>query len=283
MEWTDSLTNAIEYMETHMLEPIEVSDVARAAKIPSLYLQKGFKIMTGYTLGEYIRCRRLYLAAVDLLTNGGKVIDLALKYGYETPESFTKAFTRFHGISPIQLKKNTQKIRSFHPLKVKVSIEGGESLPYIIEEMEAFHLIGLSFRCSAEQSFKVIPKFWNNFKKQAIADEKIGEFGVCIDEENGSRELLYLIAGRFSGNQIPEEMLVYEVPKMLWAKFPCVGTMPGAMQAVYMSIFEEWIPGHPQYEMAMNINLEWYEKGDPDKSDYHSEIWIPVRPGRLIL
>ncbi len=277
MEWTESLTKAIEYMETHMLEPIETTEVARAAKIPSLYLQKGFKIMTGYTLGEYVRYRRLYLAAVDLLTNGDKVINLALKYGYETPESFTKAFTRFHGISPVHLKKNTQKIRSFHPLKVKVSIEGGESLPYTIEEMEAFHLIGKPFRCSMEQSFEVIPKFWDDFKKQAIDNTNIGEYGVCIDEENGSRECLYLIAGRFLEKKIPEGMMIYEVPKMMWAKFPCIGPMPGAMQAVYMSIFEEWLPGHPRYEMVMNVNLEWYEKGDTSKSDYRSEIWIPLR------
>lgn len=280
MEWTESLTKAIEYMETHMLEPIETAEIARAAKIPSLYLQKGFKIMTGYTLGEYVRYRRLYLAAVDLLTNGDKVIDLALRYGYETPESFTKAFTRFHGISPVQLKKNTQKVRNFHPLKVKVSIEGGENLPCTIEEMEAFRLIGMPFRCPIEQSFELIPKFWNDFKKQAIDNTNIGEYGVCIDEENGSRECLYLIAGRFLEKEIPKGMMVYEVPKMMWAKFPCIGPMPGAMQAVYMSIFGEWFPGYPRYEMAMNVNLEWYEKGDTGKSDYRSEIWIPVRESK---
>lgn len=277
MEWTESLTKAIEYMESHMLEPIETAEVARAAKIPSLYLQKGFKIMTGYTLGEYVRYRRLYMAAVDLLTNGDRVINLALKYGYETPESFTKAFTRFHGVSPVQLKKNKQNIRSFYPLKVKVLIEGGESLPCIIEEMEAFYLIGKPFRCSAEKSFEVIPKLWDDFRKQAGDNTNIGEYGVCIDEENGSRECLYLIAGRYLEKQIPEGMMVYEVPKMMWAKFPCIGPMPGAMQAVYMSIFEEWLPGNPRYEMAMNVNLERYEKGDTNKSDYRSEIWIPVR------
>ena len=280
MEWTESLTKAIEYMETHMLEPIETAEIARAAKIPSLYLQKGFKIMTGYTLGEYVRYRRLYLAAVDLLTNGDKVIDLALRYGYETPESFTKAFTRFHGISPVQLKKNTQKVRNFHPLKVKVSIEGGENLPCTIEEMEAFRLIGMPFRCPIEQSFELIPKFWNDFKKQAIDNTNIGEYGVCIDEENGSRECLYLIAGRFLEKEIPKGMMVYEVPKMMWAKFPCIGPMPGAMQAVYMSIFGEWFSGYPRYEMAMNVNLEWYEKGDTSRSDYRSEIWIPVRESK---
>lgn len=280
MEWMENLAKAIEYMETHMLEPIEAAEVAKAANIPSLYLQKGFKIMTGYTLGEYVRYRRLYLAAVDLLTNGDKVIDLALKYGYETPESFTKAFTRFHGISPVQLKKNTQKIRSFHPLKVKVSIEGGENLPFTIEEMEDIRLIGIPFRCPMEQSFELIPKFWDDFKKQAIDNTNIGEYGVCIDEENGNKNCLYLIAGRFLNEEIPEGMMVYEVPKMMWAKFPCTGPMPGAIQAVYMSIFEEWFPGHPQYEMSMSVNLEWYEKGDTGKSDYRSEIWIPVRESK---
>ena len=98
MEWTESLRGAIAYMERHLYEDIGADDVAEEVHISSYYLQKGFRIMTGYSIGEYIRWRRLYLAALDVISGEEKVIDLAYKYGYETPESFTKAFSRFHGI-----------------------------------------------------------------------------------------------------------------------------------------------------------------------------------------
>ena len=122
MEWITSLRQSVDYMESHMLENIEVLDVAKEVHISPFYLAKGFKIMTGYSISEYMRCRRLYLAALDVLTGREKVIDIAYKYGYDTPESFTKAFSRFHGISPSQVKKDTGKIRTFLPLKISMSI-----------------------------------------------------------------------------------------------------------------------------------------------------------------
>lgn len=92
MEWTQSLRSAIEYIETHLLEPVNIEGTAKAAYISVLYLKKAFKVMTGYSVEEYVRFRRLYLAALDVIAGREKVIDLSLKYGYETPESFSKAF-----------------------------------------------------------------------------------------------------------------------------------------------------------------------------------------------
>lgn len=125
MEWTESLRSAIGYMEKHLLDDISADDVAEAVHISSFYLQKGFRIMTGYSIGEYIRYRRLYMAALDVAAGKEKMIDLAYKYGYETPESFTKAFTRFHGMSPAQIKKDVHKIKTFLPLKILIQIKGG--------------------------------------------------------------------------------------------------------------------------------------------------------------
>lgn len=117
MEWTESLKRSINFMENHLLEDISPDDVAAEVHISSFYLQKGFSIMTGYSIGEYIRYRRLYLAALDVIAGSAKVIDLAYRYGYDTPESFTKAFSRFHGVSPAQMKRTSNKIHTFFAFK----------------------------------------------------------------------------------------------------------------------------------------------------------------------
>lgn len=116
MEWIKALRQAVDYMECHLTEDIGPEDVAKAVHISPYYFANGFKLMTGYTVKEYLRGRRLYLAALELLSGREKVIDLAWRYGYETPESFSKAFLRFHGVSPSHLRGDSTKIRPFLPL-----------------------------------------------------------------------------------------------------------------------------------------------------------------------
>ena len=267
MEWTASLRRAIAYMEKHLLEPIDTNAVAKEAQLPSVSLQQGFKIMTGYSLGEYVRFRRLYLAALDIMAGQNRVIDLALKYGYETPESFSKAFRRFHGISPSQLSGNRNNITTFLPFKIELSVHGGEEMDYTLETMDAFPVIGFECICCTGQPMNEI--------EQVISDCHIGEFGVCIDDE--STEICrYLLGGRYDGRNVPAGLTVYEIPSKQWARFRCAGAMPGAIQAVLLRIFKEWLPGNPNYELTMGGTVEWYSQGDNSQADYQSEIWIPV-------
>lgn len=293
MEWTESLRSAISYMEQHLLEDINADDVAEQVHMSSYYLQKGFGIMTGYSVGEYIRNRRLYLAALDVISGKEKVIDLAYKYGYETPESFTKAFSRFHGVSPAQLKKDVHKIKVFLPLKIVVEIRGGNDMDVTVEKMTGFKLIGFERVFETEDAYQKIPLFWDEFKEkylgllygrtpkneleETICNCKVAEFGICIDDLGEKGKFRYMIAGRYNGGQVPEGMSVYEFPDMEWAKFRCVGSMPGALQLVNTKIFEEWLPGNPDYEIAMYANIEWYSKGDMTSNDYESGIWLPVK------
>ena len=293
MEWTESLRSAISYMEQHLLEDINADDVAEQVHMSSYYLQKGFGIMTGYSVGEYIRNRRLYLAALDVISGKEKVIDLAYKYGYETPESFTKAFSRFHGVSPAQLKKDVHKIKVFLPLKIIVEIRGGNDMDVTVEKMTGFKLIGFERVFETEDAYQKIPLFWDEFKEkylgllygrtpkneleETICNCKVAEFGICIDDLGEKGKFRYMIAGRYNGGQVPEGMSVYEFPDMEWAKFRCVGSMPGALQLVNTKIFEEWLPGNPDYEIAMYANIEWYSKGDMNSNDYESGIWLPVK------
>lgn len=293
MEWTEALRRAIAYMEKHLLEPITPEDVAAHVFMSPFYFQKGFEIVTGCSVSRYLRSRRLYLAALDLAAGKGRVIDIAYRYGFETPESFTKAFSRFHGATPSQIKADNRQIKTFLPLKITVSVQGGAEMEYTVERMNGFQVIGFQREFFFESAHREIPKFWEEFssrylgplfsgkepetpEEEAVCRHRIGEFGVCIDDGIGGR-FRYLIAGAYQGGPAPEGMTLFSFPDLEWAKFPCQGSMPGALQSVNAQIFNEWLPGNGEYRIAMDANIEWYAPGgDTDCADYEAAIWVPV-------
>lgn len=296
MEWLTIIKDAIEYMEQNLLTVTGPEEVAKHAHISTIYLQRGFQVLTGYTLGEYIRNRRLFEAGLKLTQTDEKVIDIALEYGYETPESFTKAFTRFHGTTPIEVRRDRSKMQLFLPLHVSIKIQGGSKMNYTVEKTEAFTVIGFERLFSFETSYKEIPDFWAEMYKihapnifagkgpkteveHAIMENYIGEFGVCIEDAPAPGKFRYMIAGPYQGGKVPQGMKLYTVPANTWAKFACVGTLPNAMQSVNTKIWSEWLPGNKEYDLAGKYNIEWYSAdGDPDSADYESAIWIPVIP-----
>ena len=137
MEWLTSIRGAVAYMEEHLTEDISLDDVARAVHLSPFFLQRGFSLLTGWGVGEYLRNRRLYEAALDLQKGSEKVIDIALRYGYETPESFTKAFARFHGATPTQIRAGAT-IRAFLPMTIQISVQGGSKMEPKITPMFPF-------------------------------------------------------------------------------------------------------------------------------------------------
>lgn len=292
MGWGTILKESIAYIENHLLEDIHAEEVALAQHISSFYLQKGFRIMTGYSIGEYIRYRRLYCAALEALSSSVKIVDMAYKYGYESPENFEKAFRRFHGVSILQLRKEPMKMKIFLPLKLVLEVKGGNALDMIVEPMEGFRVIGFERIFESEGSFDTIPAFWNAFhqkygavrygRKQpenalehAVCQHDIGELGICIDDLPDGK-FRYMIAGRYCGGNMPEGMKVFDIKAMDWAKFRCVGPMPKAMQAVSEQIYKEWLPGNATYELTESIEVEWYSKESMSQLDYESAIWIPI-------
>lgn len=286
MEWMACLQKTIRYMEQHLLEDIHPEDIAEAVHVSPFYLQKGFSILTGYSLMEYVRNRRLYLAALEAVDSETKIIDLAFKYGYQTPESFTKAFYRFHGITPNRIRAHAEHICPFLPLNIRITIQGGIEMDYVIEHMDSFQVVGLKKEVQYEHAYQEIPQFWKEFQEQychghtacmqSIPD--IGRFGVCIDDEGKEGCFQCMIAGTYQGMEVPAQMHVLTIPELTWAKFTCVGPLPGALQAVNTKIFSEWLPENQEYDIAANLNIEWYTlDADCDGADYRSEIWIPVK------
>lgn len=289
MDWTESLRKTIDYIEKHLLEDIDKSELGQEAAISPFYLQKGFKLMTGITISEYIRNRRLYLAAQDILLRNEKIIDAAFRYGYESAESFTRAFQRFHGISPAGIRKNPSKIKTYLPLKISVSITGGDALECSVEKMDAFKMVGFCRRFDFETSYQMIPLFWEEFcaaymqgngpeeSRQIVSRCRIGEFGLCAGRPGDASGFDYFIAGIYDESELPDGMAVYELPATEWAKFRCTGPLAGNFQALNTRIFNEWLPENNEFEIAAGMNLEWYSCGDTAANDYESGIWIPVK------
>ena len=148
MEWTDGIQKAVDYIEEHLTDCINYEDIAGQSFSSGFHFQRVFSILCGYTVGEYIRNRRLTEAGRELLHGSKKVIDIAYKYGYENPDSFSRAFMRFHGVSPSEAIRQRCPLKVFHPLKIQISLEGGESMHYRTEEKKDMILVGYKKRFS---------------------------------------------------------------------------------------------------------------------------------------
>jgi len=284
MEWIESISKAIEYIETHITEDLTTSDIAKEVCISSFYFQKGFSMLCGFTVAEYIRQRRLTLAGSELVSTDNKIIDIAMKYGYDSPDSFTKAFTRFHGSTPTAVRRDGAMMKSFASLKINISLKGGYTMDYKIIEKEAFTVLASGSRFKYESCKEEIPKFWKEHYESGKGNVVCGMYGVNIDKSMGnSDEFEYLIADDYkTGNDIPEGFVTRVIPKHTWAVFSCKGAMPKAMIDVNQKIFSEWLPNCKDYEIAEGYNIETYTdinnypKGNQDEN-YYSELWIPVK------
>lgn len=283
MEWTNAIQSAINFMEQHITENISAEDVANHVHISSFYFQKGFRMLCGFSVIEYIRNRRLALAGGDLATTDIKIIDIAMKYGYDSPDSFTKAFTRFHGVSPTMVRKEDVMIKTFAPLKLEISLKGGYFMNYKIIDKESFTVLGVSKEFNYENCKQEIPLFWQRHYEEGNGKYVCGMFGINIDEKMGNDSFEYLIADLYDSKmEIPEGFVTRTIPAFTWAVFSCVGPMPTALQDMSTKIFSEWLPALKEYEFAAGYCVEMYDA--PDKypngtqdENYHTEIWIPIQ------
>ena len=283
MEWMSIIGNSIQYMEDHITENITVEDIAKGVGISSFYFQKGFAMICGYSVSEYIRNRRLALAGNDLLVTEEKIIDIAMKYGYDSPDSFTKAFTRFHGVTPTSVRKDAVLLKSFAPLKLKISLEGGYLMDYKIVRKEEFTVIANAKTFPYEGAKESIPQFWQEHFQSGKGAVVCGWYGINIDLEMGQENFEYLIADPYNPQkEVPEGFEIRTIPAFEWAVFPCRGAMPTALQDVNTKIYTEWLPALKEYEFAAGYCVEYYddptkyEKGTLDEN-YYCEIWIPIK------
>lgn len=282
MNWVDAISNAIRYMEKHLLEEMSMEEIASEACVSAFYFQKAFSLLCGFTVSEYIRSRRLSLAGSELLATDQKIIDIALKYGYDSPDSFTKAFTRFHGVTPTVVRRERAMIKSYAPLKIQFTLKGGFAMDYKIVEKEAFTLMGFSKKFRYDSAYREIPKFWTEHYQKGLDKVVCGMYGVSM-ESGSTLDFSYLIADNYlPWKEIPEGCETCVIPKHSWAVFSCHGPMPQSIQEVNTKIFTEWLPNNSMYMIAGSYHIELYAPGGNYPSgirdeNYYSEIWLPVK------
>ena len=276
MDWVRTINNAIEYMENHLTEEITLADIAKHVNLSAFHFQRAFSLLTEMSPAEYLRKRRLSQAGAELTGGETKVIDAAMKYRYDSPESFTKAFTRFHGVSPMQVKKGSS-VQFMNRFTVRISIDGGCMMEYRIEKWEAMDLLVHAKEFHAETSEAEIPGFWDEYYANEEYRKIPGYLGVCAQEKTDSDEFRYGIGCRASDVEgVPEGFEIIHLPEYTWAVFKCVGPMPRAIQEMWGHIYREWLPVS-EYELIPDYDIENYLPGDPSSRNYVSEICIPVR------
>ena len=278
MEWIERLNEAIGYIEEHLTGEIDYERLGQIACCSSYHFQRMFTYMAGVPLSEYIRRRKMSLAAVDLQGKRMKIIDVAGKYGYNSPTAFNRAFQSVHGIAPSAVKNEGVSVKSFPPVLFKITVRGVEEMNYRIETKDAFRIAGVSVPLNKdiEKNFSAIPAKWQEISANGTLQRLIrmmdtppmGVLGVstCNDTEPWR----YYIA--VSTSQETNDLEYYTVPAATWAIFSGQGTNQ-SIQDLERRIVTEWLPTSG-YGYGNAPDVEVYLNPDPQNAQY--EVWIPV-------
>lgn len=289
MDWITGISKAIDYIEEHITEPTDYARAAKEACSSPFNFQSVFALLCGYTLGDYVRMRRLTLAGEALLSTDAKVIDVALKYGYDSPESFSRAFTRFHGVSPSAVRKDAA-IRSFSRICVKLILTGGSIMEYRIEKKQAAKIICRRREFTKpgdDYTNREIPEFWNECGRDGSIQKLCGYIkdsaqfkgllGVCFSTEMTDSGFPYGIGAEYDGESDPQDFKIVEISAYTYAVFTVRGRMPDAFRETYRKICTEFFP-QSGYEYGNGVEIEAYPSADVQNPDYTCEIWIAVKP-----
>ncbi|KGE18528.1 AraC family transcriptional regulator [Paenibacillus wynnii] len=284
LEWLIRMKDALEYMESKMEDSLNIEEIAKVACSSTFHFQRMFNMLTGVTVADYIRKRRLTLAAQELTISNAKVIDVALKYGYDSPESFAKAFRKAHGITPTAARGQGVPLKAFPRLSFHLSLKGDQEMDYKVIEKGTFTVIGKSWEvtCRDGENSRRIPQIWQEVNADGTSDKimEIGGkediLGICIQMEPANENFYYWIAAESGSDNDPQGFESTVIPAATWAVFTSTGPMPHAIQNVWKRIYEEWFPA-TGYEHTGGPDFELYPPGDPGADDYRCEVWIPVK------
>lgn len=290
MEWSERMNSAVNYIEQNLADDINIEQAAKLAGCSAFQFQRIFVAVAGITVTEYVRRRKLTLAAIDLSSGKTKVIDVALKYGYDSPDAFTRAFRIVHGITPLAARATGVPLVAYPRIFFSLILKGGINMDYKIVEKPAFAVVGKSRKFSTVlgENFIEIPRFWTEFNKSEMpvvlekytkgkegAVTEAACLGICNDIAE-TNVLTYTIGvEQIEGKAVPAGLDVIHVPAATWAVFESIGPMPKAIQDVWTRIFQEWFPS-TGYERDTKPDLEIYFRGDNQNPNYHTQVWVPV-------
>lgn len=287
MDSLSSMNNALAYIEEHLTEDIDYREISKIAYCSEYHFKRMFSFLSGISLSEYIRRRRLTLAALDLKDSDLRIIDVAVKYGYSSADSFSRAFHSIHGILPSEARSEYTLLKAYPRMTFQLSIKGGCEMNYRIVEKESFKLVGFKKRVPiifygvnpeiAKMTERLTPevikrlKALSNVEPSGIISAST-KFSEGRMEERG--ELDHFIGVATSSNETVE-FDVLKIDASTWAVFEGVGPFPETLQNVWGRIYSEWFPSSG-YEAVDGLEILWNESKDTENPKYRSEIWISV-------
>ena len=283
MNWLNNLNTSLQFIEDNIMENITCEDVSKMAFSSHHHFLRMFFILGGINLGEYIRNRRLTLAASDIVSSDERIIDVAFKYQYNTAESFSKAFKRFHGVTPSEAKRKQPLLKSQPKLSFQVTLKGDQIMDYKIVKKDNLVFKGLVQEMTTIDgaNFKEIPKMWDKVMSSDICDimfsqmDELGVVGLCYDWKEEDQKFKYMIGVRNESAEI-DNSEVARFDSQTFAAFKSVGKLPKALQNTISQVFREWFPSS-NYEHSGGPELEIYPPGNPQDDDYVCYFWVPIK------
>ena len=282
MDWIEKMNMAIDYIEKHLTDKLNTEDVAKIAGCSVYHFQRMFACMTGIPLSEYIRRRRMSLAVTDLKSNDVKIIDVALKYGYNSPTAFNRAFQSVHGIAPSLVKHDGVAVKSYQPLSFQMVVKGVESFNFRIEKKEAFRVVGASIMMDGdmEQMEKPMYQFWDVVEKngmldqiKALNEDDTFELLEVMAPDGNTEEWKYMLAVPTTA-EVDAKLEEYTIGAYTWAIF----TEDGQTEGLGYRVIKEWLPtsGY-EYDDGPDINVHVDVKAGAEGI---GEFWIPIRKSK---
>lgn len=296
MDWSERMNAAIEDIEANLAAKVDIGRAAEKACCSLYHFQRMFFAVTGTTPAEYVRRRRLTLAATELQTGKSRVLDIALKYGYESPEAFTRAFRNVHGLNPLAAREPGVRLVAYPRISFYVSLQGGTDMDYSISEKPAFTALGVTRRMPSDiyNGFVIDPKVWDRFWYDCWRDYRETDtyrpvrelesgpgsvtgavrLGITVVDAD-MKGYTYTIGVEKPEVEAPAGLALVPVPARTWAIFETTGAFPEAIHDLEDRIFRDWFPS-TGYEFAPGPELEVYPPGDPASPDYRCRYWFPV-------
>ncbi|MDF2557242.1 MAG: AraC family transcriptional regulator [Bacillales bacterium] len=278
---------AMKYIEEHLTEEIDWKEVSQIAACSEYHFKRMFSFLSGMSVGEYVRRRRLTLAVTKLKGNKDKIIDIALSIGYDSPDSFTKAFQMVHGVTPSQVRKSSVNVKAFPPMTFQLTIQGGTEMNFRIVDKDTFQIVGIKKRITLQYEGvnTQMDSMWASLTMDDFIELKqlsnVDPNGIlCVSanltegREEGTELDQYI--GVATTSSAPSRWEILNVEASTWAVFTAVGPFPQELQSTWARIYSEWFPTSG-YELTGGPEILWNESPDTSKPDYKSEIWIPVK------
>ena len=279
MDWLENWNKALDELERSLNGEIRLEELGRLAGCSPYHFQRMFSYLAGVPLKEYVRRRRMTRAAADLRA-GEKVLEVALRYGYDSPTAFNRAFQGIHGVAPSLAKQDGVKLKAFPRIRFKFVLKGDVEMEYQIVRKDAFRIVGFRtpLTMDVEESFQAVPRFWGEVGPRIgeliplMSPEMPGVLGVSTCHHEAENSYYIAVA---SNAPVPEGLSEWTVPASTWAVFTGQGQAPMAIQELQKRIVSEWLPDSG-YEWAQAPDVEVYLNG-PDAAEAQFQVWLPVQ------